>query len=265
MAFVVRLLSALGLVATAAAMSLPAQAADMKSMGIPGTFSANAGLVTEYRFRGLDQSDEKPAFQGGIDWSMDTGFKDTSVYLGTWGSSVDFNDGNSGSDGNSGHASIETDWYGGVRGTGMYGIGYDVGLIYFAYPGASSKDDYNYLEFQIGLSKEVYKGVTVGVNYNFSNNFFADSGKAHWFAGNVSYALPINFFKGVTVDASLGHQSIQNNTKFGTKDYTTWSFGATLGLTDNVSLGVQYVDTNLDENTNAFGTPAVIGSLSASF
>lgn len=261
MAFVVRLLSVLGLV-SAVALSLPAQAADAKKSLIPGTFSANAGLVTEYRFRGYDQSNEKPAFQGGIDWSMDTGFKDTSVYLGMWGSSVDFNESTANRD--LGAASIETDWYGGVRGTAMYGIGWDVGLIYYAYPGAADSLNYNFLELAIGISKEVLPGVTLGANYNFSNNFFGDSGKANWFAANVSYAVPVDFMNGLTIDASIGRQNIEKNSTFGAPDYTTWSVGATLGLTSNVSVGVQYVDTTLAAN-NTFGSQAVIGSLSASF
>ena len=107
MASVVRLLSALGFVAVVG-LSLPAKAEDFK---FPGTFSANAGLVTEYRFRGLDQSSQKPAIQGGIDWSMETGLNDTSVYLGTWGSNVDFGDGDK--------ASAEIDYYGGITGSFM--------------------------------------------------------------------------------------------------------------------------------------------------
>ena len=55
---------------------------------VPGDFSANVGFVTEYSFRGIAQSDEHPAIQGGFDYSHDSGF-----YAGIWGSNVDFNDG----------------------------------------------------------------------------------------------------------------------------------------------------------------------------
>jgi hypothetical protein len=34
--------------------------------GIPGTFSANVGFVSEYYFRGISQNDDAPAIQGGI-------------------------------------------------------------------------------------------------------------------------------------------------------------------------------------------------------
>ncbi len=234
MASVVRLLSALGFVA-AVAVSQSAQAEEFK---FPGTFSANAGLVTEYRFRGLDQSDKNPAIQGGIDWSMDTGVAGTSVYLGTWGSNIDFNDG--------ADASAEIDWYGGISGT-TSGIGWDVGVVYYSYPGAASSRNYDFVEVGLGLSYDVMEGLTVGGKYAYSPEFFADSGDAHWF----------------TLDASIGRQLIDNNTNFAQPDYTTWSIGATLGITENVSIGVQYVDTSISNSRLADET--VIGSLTASF
>ena len=42
--------------------------------------SGNVALVTDYKFRGISQSDSKPSVQGGFDIAFDSGF-----YLGTWG------------------------------------------------------------------------------------------------------------------------------------------------------------------------------------
>ena len=250
MASVVRLLSALGFVAVLG-VSLPAQAEGMK---FPGTFSANAGLVTEYRFRGLDQSSQKPALQGGIDWSMDTGMGGTSVYLGTWGSNVDFGDGDK--------ASAEIDYYGGVSGS-INDIGWDVGFIYYSYPGASDDVNYDLWEVALGLSYDIMDGLSVGANYAYSPDFFGASGSGHWMTANVSYAVPVDFMAGITLDASVGKQYIEKNSTFGQPDYVTWSIGASLGLTDNVSLGVQYIDTDISNSRLA--DEVVIGSLTASF
>ena len=250
MASVVRLLSALGFVAVVGA-SLPAQAEDMK---FPGTFSANAGLVTEYRFRGLDQSSQKPAIQGGIDWSMDTGIADTAVYLGTWGSNVDFGD--------SDKASAEIDYYGGIAGSAA-NIGWDVGFIYYSYPGASDDVSYDLWEATLGLSYDIMDGLSVGANYAYSPDFFGGSGTGHWMTANVSYAVPIKVLAGITLDASIGRQLIEKNATFAQPDYTTWSIGASLGLTENVSIGVQYIDTSISNSRLA--DDVVIGSLTASF
>ena len=58
-----------------------------------GNFSANVGYFSEYRFRGLDQSGEAAAIQGGFDWAHDSGF-----YLGSWASNVEFNEATSASE-----------------------------------------------------------------------------------------------------------------------------------------------------------------------
>src|SRR3546814_12414933 len=86
---------------------------------IPGTFAANVALGTDYVFRGISQTDEEPTVQGGFDWSHDSG-----IYLGIWGSNVDFDDGD--------EAHLETDIYGGWKPT-WNGFTFDVGGIYYLY------------------------------------------------------------------------------------------------------------------------------------
>ena len=49
--------------------------------------SANVTLTSDYVFRGVSQTDEDPAIQGGFDLSHDSGF-----YIGAWASNVDFNE-----------------------------------------------------------------------------------------------------------------------------------------------------------------------------
>ena len=35
--------------------------------------SGNVSLTTDYRFRGISQTDNDPAIQGGFDWASDSG------------------------------------------------------------------------------------------------------------------------------------------------------------------------------------------------
>ena len=79
----------------------------------------------------------------------------------------------------------------------------------------------------------------------------------------MSYAVPIKVLAGITLDASVGRQLIEKNATFAQPDYTTWSIGASLGITENVSLGVQYIDTSISNSRLA--EDVVIGSLTASF
>ena len=70
--------------------------------GVAADISANVALVSDYRFRGISQSNTDLAIQGGFDYAWDNGF-----YVGTWGSTVDFD---SAVDFN---GSLELDFYGG--------------------------------------------------------------------------------------------------------------------------------------------------------
>ena len=103
--------------------------------------SGNVALTSDYRFRGISQSDEDIAVQGGFDVGFEPGF-----YIGTWGSSVDFDD-----SGNLG--SLELDYYAGWAGNiGDSDVGIDVGYIYYDYPGDDGDSEGDYQEFYVGLS-----------------------------------------------------------------------------------------------------------------
>jgi uncharacterized protein (TIGR02001 family) len=47
--------------------------------------SANVTLATDYTFRGISQTGERGALQGGFDWAGESG-----IYTGIWASNVDF-------------------------------------------------------------------------------------------------------------------------------------------------------------------------------
>jgi len=205
-------------------MSAPALAEEDM---IPGEFSTTIGFTSEYSFRGLSQSNEGPAVQGSVDWSHDSGF-----YAGVWGSSVEFTD-----------ASIETDIFAGYSGE-IEGFAYDLGGIYYAYPGADSDLNYDFWEaaFSLGYDFDV---ASVSAAVNYSPEFFADSGDATYVAGYLDVPLPFLPLD-TALSGSVGHQWIDDNTAYGVDDYTDWG----IGLTSNVEgfdLSLRYIDTSLDE------------------
>ena len=62
--------------------------ADAQMMPAPPALTANASFTTNYVFRGITQSANRPAVQGGLDYTIgDSGFA-----VGTWVSSIDFGD-----------------------------------------------------------------------------------------------------------------------------------------------------------------------------
>lgn len=229
------------------ACALTFSSAAMAQDNIPGDFSTTVGFVSEYSFRGIAQSDEGPALQGSIDWAHESGF-----YAGVWGSNVEFTD-----------ASLETDVYGGYSGD-YNGFSYDIGAIYYAYPGADSDLDYDYVEGALAGGYD-FGVAALSTSVNYSPNFFADSGDATYVAANVDVPLPFLPFD-TALNASAGHQWIDDNAAYGVEDYMDWGVGLS-STVEGFTLGLRYIDTDLDEPSECADgcDQRVIVSISKSF
>jgi uncharacterized protein (TIGR02001 family) len=128
--------------AAAAASSVSAVAQD--EIMIEG----NVALVTDYRFRGVTQSNEELAIQGGFDLGLPSGF-----YVGVWGSSIGFANG------------TELDLYGGY-GFEASSLTFDVGALAYHYPEAPGGDSTTIFEVygSVGRSFGMVDG-TLGFAY----------------------------------------------------------------------------------------------------
>lgn len=212
--------------------SLGAMAADEATPPAPPfTFSGNVALTTDYTYRGITQTDENHALQGGFNVNHESG-----LYVGTWASNVDFNDDETGGvDG----ATLELDVFGGFAGKfGTSELGYDVAVIGYLYPGADDDRNYDYAEVYGGLTYKMFS-----VKYYYSPEFFAETGSAHYIdlAVNVPLSNDFGFL------AHVGHQNIEDNILFGVPDYTDFSIGVNKELA-GFGFDLRYVDTNLDED-----------------
>lgn len=87
-------------------------------------WTANVGAVTNYVWRGVTQTNDKPAVQGGIDYEHKSGF-----YAGTWLSNVDFADTSSSLPS---RGEVELDLYAGYASGETFT--WDVGTIAYTYP-----------------------------------------------------------------------------------------------------------------------------------
>jgi len=224
-------------------MWAPAQAEESKQL-IPGTFSANAGVYSDYTFRGISQTGNEPALQGGIDWSLDTGINGVGVNLGVWGSNVDFSDGD--------QASVEIDWYGGL--SKSFGkLDTSIGFLYYTYPGAADRLNYDFVEATLSLGYTVTDSFSVGLGYNYTPENFGDSGTGHYVNGSISYKVPVKALD-LSLDASAGYVSIDKEAVFGTPDYWDWKIGGTLSITPNIAITAFYTDTDLSTADCASGS-----------
>jgi uncharacterized protein (TIGR02001 family) len=141
--------------------------------------SANIAATSNYVWRGATQTDDSAAVQGGVDYADESG-----LYVGTWASNVDFGAG----------GEVEWDLYAGFSGESG-DIGYDLGLIYYAYP---DSDDADFAEAAVSVS---YSALTAGINYTIygeNDGGVYDNGDVYYYAG-LSFDLPQDFGIGLTV------------------------------------------------------------------
>jgi uncharacterized protein (TIGR02001 family) len=219
-------------------------------------FSANVAIVSDYAYRGVSQTNERPALQGGFDFKHGSG-----VYVGVWGSNISWlRDAESGT-GASSESSLELDLYAGfAKEFGDFGI--DVGLLQYGYPGdfdrewknATGLKNPNTLEAYAGFS---WKFVSFKYSHAFTNLFGApDSKNSDYLDLSVSYEV----LDGLSLDAHVGKQRITGPGA----SYVDWKIGATYGI-GGFDIGLHYVDTDIDHADSVDANARYILSVSRSF
>ena len=209
------------------------------------SFSSNVGLFSQYVFRGVSQTDEKPAIQGGFDLSHKSGF-----YVGTWASNISWI-----SDGvPDASASLEWDFYGGYKWTLPADFVADFGALYYWYPGTypSGMTKPDTTELYAALN---WKMLQVKYSYSINNTFgFPDSSGSYYIEGNLNWDVieKVNDTIGkVTLIGHVGHQSYKN---WGDFSYTDWKVGASTEVW-GVTVGIFGTGTDAQSSlyTNRFG------------
>jgi uncharacterized protein (TIGR02001 family) len=225
---------------------------------LPGEFCADVALVSDYIFRGITNTDHNPAIQGGLSYTVDVGLPFAQPYAAFWGSNVDFDDG--------GEATVEVDLSFGLTGT-VAGVEWDLGGLYYAYPGARSNLHYNYWEVPLQLTYPIGDNFSLVGQYAFSPDYFGSSGRAHYLLAGGRWEQPIGPTT-LAFEATTGHQWIADNAAYGVNDYQDWRVGLSLTI-DKITLGIAYTDTTLSKSQCFAGTnqcePRAVFSIGASF
>ncbi len=219
-------------------MSMPLAGAQAEGLDIPGEFSANVAITTNYIYRGVTQTDDGPAIQGGFDYANGI------FYAGTWASSVDFGD----------DTTLEIDWYAGLA-SEFNGVGFDVGVLYYTYPDSPDMPTQDFLELYAGASGTVAEVVDLSTKISYSPDFYLETGEA-WYA-EVGIGVPLGEFFGL--DAHYGFSTFQET---GTDDYSDWNIGLTASV-EGFDLDLRYYDTT--DRIGGSMDDAVVFSISRSF
>lgn len=200
--------------------------------------SFNAGVVSDYRYRGISQTLLQPALQGGADYAKG------AFYAGAWGSTISWIKDN-GVDG-----SIELDLYAGYK-REVGSVALDFGLLQYAYVGNKLADVGTGSTYKNANTTEIYGAATFGPataklsyaltdlfgNYDFTNNKSS--------AGSTYFDLSATFdVAGFSVVPHYGYQSVANITNASYSDYSVTVSKEALAKGLTFSLALVGTDAN---------------------
>ena len=181
-------------IALATSLAIGGMAVPMAASATGGDLSANITVTNNYIWRGLTQTSNETAFQGGIDYAWENGF-----YVGTWLSNVSYEqddvDSTSAQEDAQDPFSYEHDLYFGYSGEFGNGVSYDIGYLYYNYDSQAN--------FDFG---EVYGSIGIGgfsVSLNVLANTEADEGPGQDFGFGEATYLSLDYTLGLSNDLEL--------------------------------------------------------------
>jgi uncharacterized protein (TIGR02001 family) len=199
--------------------------------------------VTDYRFRGITQTNNNPAIQGYaelqlFDW----------VYAGVWASSVSFPERRGLTD-----PAAEVDLYAGIRHT-WDAFTLDVGGLYYWYPGEHKQfpgqKEIDYWELKALPSYSFGDFGSITGNIWWSSDFVNTGAEELYLSIVPKVNIPVASMPnlGFYISGEVGKQWVKKtDSGFNPPDYWTWNVGG--GVTYKaMTVDVRYTDTNLSKN-----------------
>lgn len=228
--------------AVAGALASPLVAVAADAPASPHSFTGNFTLASEYIFRGIGQTNRKPALQGGFDYAHASG-----LYAGVWASNVSWLSDMSVT-GAKISSSVEIDVYGGYRGNITDDLSFDVGVLTYNYPGSYPAGfvDADTTEVYVGLGWQwlsaKYSHVTSSHIFGWTGSNGTDKTRGSGYLElNASYDLG----DGWGINGHVGNQRIKHN---GDASYTDWKIGVSKDVGFG-TVGLAYVGTNAKGDT----------------
>jgi uncharacterized protein (TIGR02001 family) len=200
---------------------------------------ARATLTSDYRFRGLSQSDRDPALQASVDFQAPTG-----LFAGGFASTVD--------GALLGGADAEVDLYAGYARRSSSGVHVSIGAFGYFYPGG---EDVNYGEVQgeigylIGPADATLFAAYAPDQHDLGDNLYL--------GGSLGAGIPLT---PLSAKLKLGYEDGFYDGKW------DWEAGVSYAA-GPVTLAASYVDTDQDGRPvlGRLGSAGVIASLSVGF
>lgn len=205
------------------------------SVGSNIVLTGNVAVTSDYRFRGITQTERQIAVQGGFDIVPEGNW-----FAGIWASSL------------AGSSATETDLYAGFGGQFGSSFEYDVRYTYYHYP--QTKD---YWELSSSISKSGFikagkdKSKTINTNLTLSltgsHNYFGATGGFLYPTIDFSFDLT----KYVVMDLHFGYNIFTRSAPGffddDTNSYSDWSIGVTTEAVNNAFWTVALVGTDVSD------------------
>jgi len=236
------------------AAMLPAAAFAQDEVAQSITITGSATIASDYRFRGVSQSDKEMAVQGGITLTHKSG-----LYAGVWASNL-------AGWGTFGGANMELDLIGGYKMPLSDKAALDVGLVWYMYPGGANESDF--AEPYVKLTGTAGPAtLTAGAAYAPKQHALANVSNAPnsrgqkddnlYLWGDSAVAVAGTPF---TAKAHIGYSDGNpglgpNGTSVApTGRYWDWSLGMDTTWR-NLTLNLSYVDTDISKSEAALLQP----------
>lgn len=242
-----------------ATLAAPGMAMAADAPASPHMFTANVGLVSDYLYRGISQTNARPAIQGGVDYTHSNG-----LYAGAWASSISWLTDSPAVTGAT-SSQMELDTYFGFRNTLANEVSYDVGFLRYNYPASyaaalpagSAKADTDEIYGAIG-----YKWISAKYSYSLGDTFgIVGASGSNYFEVNASVPVADS---GITFGAHAGKQTYKgtaaNNLALAnsTPTYTDYKMGVTKDIGGFV-IGLAYSSTNANRTQYTNGLNRFLG------
>lgn len=218
-------------ICTLASLLLAPMTSQALPLGDDFTLELELGIVSDYRSRGISQTQGDPAVQGGATLIHNN----SGLYLGSWTSNVDFGYGSK--------TRQELEYYAGWFWQATDSIALDLGYIKYDYP---KEGQFNSSE--VYAIVDVY-GVKLGAYYSndVPNAFGEDQDTLYSFIG-YDMVLPAEVGLGLRV----GHNDMNDPAFFATngdsrESYYEWEAKLTREFF-GVTWGLSYIDTDLKKS-----------------
>lgn len=187
--------------------------------------TGNATLTSDYRFRGVSQTQNAPAVQGGIDYAHKSGF-----YVGNWNSSVSSQLYTNGS-------GLESDLYAGFKKEIFKDVTIDIGSYNYFYPRATTTaataSNFDTYEAFAGIG---YKDI-ISAKYSqtLGNGYFGTANARGTNYTQVDAKLPL--VKNLSAVAHYGRTNVANSSA---SDYNDINAGLVYTLPKQYDVSVRY-------------------------